>query len=324
MRICIRRLVAAILAAATATAAGTAAAQDGKTIHVIVPLLAGAGTDVVARVFSASLAKELGQPVVVENKAGAATMLGANFVAKSVPDGLTLLVATTSTLSVLPNIQKTPYDTLKDLAPIASYASSPFVFVVAADSKYKTLQEVIAAAKAAPGKLTFASSGTGTMTHMVVELLSSVAHANLSHIPYKGVTGAYTDVIGGRVDLIADAPASALPQIRGNRMRGLVLTAPQRSTLLPGVPTVGELGLAGAEADFISGLLAPAGTPAPLFARLQAGSLKVANSPEFRDYLATQVYDPLPGDGASFGKVIREGLAKWAAVVKEREIRVEQ
>jgi tripartite-type tricarboxylate transporter receptor subunit TctC len=324
MRLSIRRFAAATLAAVTAAAAGTAAGQDAKTIHAIVPLLAGSGTDVVARVFTASLAKELGQPVVVENKAGAATMLGANFVAKSVPDGLTLLVATTSTLSVLPNIQKTPYDTLKDLAPIASYASSPFVFVVAADSKYKTLQEVIAAAKAAPGKLTFASSGTGTMTHMVVELLSSVARANLSHIPYKGVTGAYTDVIGGRVDLIADAPASALPQIRGNRMRGLVLTAPQRSPLLPGVPTVGELGLAGAEADFISGLLAPAGTPAPLLARLQAASLKVANSPEFKDYLATQVYDPLPGDGASFGKVIREGLAKWAAVVKEREIKVEQ
>jgi tripartite-type tricarboxylate transporter receptor subunit TctC len=324
MRLSIRRFAAATLAAVTAAAAGTAAGQDAKTIHAIVPLLAGSGTDVVARVFTASLAKELGQPVVVENKAGAATMLGANFVAKSVPDGLTLLVATTSTLSVLPNIQKTPYDTLKDLAPIASYASSPFVFVVAADSKYKTLQEVIAAAKAAPGKLTFASSGTGTMTHMVVELLSSVARANLSHIPYKGVTGAYTDVIGGRVDLIADAPASALPQIRGNRMRGLVLTAPQRSPLLPGVPTVGELGLAGAEADFISGLLAPAGTPAPLLARLQAASLKVANSPEFKDYLATQVYDPLPGDGASFGKVIREGLAKWATVVKEREIKVEQ
>lgn len=299
-------------------------AQDTKTIHVIVPLLAGSGTDVVARVFSAALAKELGQPIVIENKAGAATMLGANFVAKSAPDGLTLLVATTSTLSVLPNIQKTPYDTVKDLAPIASYASSPFVFVVGTDSKYKTLQEVIAAAKAVPGKLTFASSGTGTMTHMVVELLSSVARANLAHIPYKGVTGAYTDVIGGRVDLIADAPASAMPQIRGNRMRGLVLTAPQRSPLLPGVPTVGELGLAGAEADFISGLLAPAGVPAPVFARLQAASLKVAQSQEFKDYLATQVYDPLPGDGASFARIIREGLAKWAAVVKEREIKVEQ
>jgi tripartite-type tricarboxylate transporter receptor subunit TctC len=311
------------VAVSLALCAGTAAAQD-KTIHVIVPLLAGSGTDVVGRTFTNALAKELGQPIVVENKAGAATTLGANHVAKSAPDGLTLLIATTSTLSVLPNVQKPPYDTLKDLVPIASYATSPFVFVVATESRFKTLGDLIAAAKAAPGKLTFASSGTGTMTHMVVELLSVVAKANLTHIPYKGVTGAYTDVIGGRVDLIADAPASALPQIRGNRMRGLVLTAPQRSPTLPGVPTVGELGLTGAEADFVSGLLAPAGTPAAVMSRYQAAALKVAQSQEFKDYLATQGYDSLPGDGAQFAKIIREGLAKWAGVVKERNIKVEQ
>ena len=228
---------------------------------MIVPLLPGAGTDVVARTFTAALALGLGQPIVVENKAGAATTLGTNFVAKSAPDGLTLLVATTSTLSVLPNVQKPPYDTLKDLLPIAAFSISPFVVVVAADSRFKALPDLIAAARAEPGKLTFASSGTGTMTHMVVELLSVVAKMNMVHIPYKGVTGAYADVIGGRVDLLADAPASTLPQIRGNRMRALALTAAQRSAMLPGVPTVGELGLAGAEADFITGLLAPAGTP---------------------------------------------------------------
>lgn len=311
------------VAVSLALCAGAATAQD-KTIHVIVPLLAGSGTDVVGRTFTNALAKELGQPIVVENKAGAATTLGANFVAKSAPDGLTLLIATTSTLSVLPNVQKPPYDTLKDLVPIASYATSPFVFVVATESRFKTLGDLIAAAKAAPGKLTFASSGTGTMTHMVVELLSVVAKANLTHIPYKGVTGAYTDVIGGRVDLIADAPASALPQIRGNRMRALVLTAPQRSPTMPGVPTVGELGLNGAEADFVSGLLAPAGTPAAVLSRYQAAALKVAQSQEFKDYLATQGYDSLPGDGAQFSKIIREGLAKWASVVKERNIKVEQ
>ena len=317
----LRQAIAAALAAVLLPSA--AFAQDAKAIRVVVPLLAGSGTDVVARTFTTALAKELGQPIVVENKAGAATTLGANFVAKSAPDGMTLLVATTSTLSVLPNVQKTPYDTLKDLVPIAAYASSPFLFVVGTESRYKTLGELIAAAKAEPGKLTFASSGTGTMTHMVVELLSSVAKVNLTHIPYKGVTGAYADVIGGRIDLIADAPASAMPQVRGGRMRALVLTSPQRSALMPGVPTVGELGLSGSEADFISGLLAPAGTPAPVLAKLQAESMKVANSAEFRDYLATQGYEPLVADGVEFGRIIRAGLAKWERVVKERNIKVE-
>ncbi|MBI3372458.1 MAG: tripartite tricarboxylate transporter substrate binding protein [Betaproteobacteria bacterium] len=298
-------------------------AQDARTIHVIVPLLPGAGTDVVARTFTAALAQGLGQPIVVENKAGAATTLGTNFVAKSAPDGLTLLVATTSTLSVLPNVQKPPYDTLKDLLPIAAFSISPFVVVVAADSRFNSLPELIAAARAEPGKLTFASSGTGTMTHMVVELLGVVARMNMVHIPYKGVTGAYADVIGGRIDLLADAPASTLPQIRGKRMRALALTAPQRSAMLPGVPTVGELGLAGAEADFITGLLAPTGTPAPILARLQAESLKVAQSAEFRGYLRTQGYEPLSADGAEFGRLIRAGLAKWAGVVRERNIKLE-
>ena len=139
------------------------------------PLLAGAGTDVVTRTFTNALSQRLGQPIVVENKAGGATMLGANYVVKSAPDGTTLLAATTSTLSVLPNVQKPPYDTLKDLVPIVAFSVSPFVFGVAAESRFKTLAELIAAARAEPGKLTFASSGTGTMTHMVVELLSVVA-----------------------------------------------------------------------------------------------------------------------------------------------------
>ena len=311
-----------LAALAFCAVAGAAMAQD-KTIKVIVPLLAGAGTDVIARTFSAALAQGLGQPVIVENKAGAATTLGTNFVAKSTPDGYTLLVATTSTLSVLPNVQKPPYDTLKDLLPIAAFSSSPFVVVVAADSRFKTLAELIAAARAEPGKLTFASSGTGTMTHMVVDLLSVVAKTNLAHIPYKGVTGAYADVIGGRIDLLADAPASTLPQIRGLRMRALAVTSPHRSPMLPNVPTVGELGLAGSEADFVTGLIAPAGTPDAIVARLQSETLKIAQSAAFKDYLAQQGYESLVADGAEFGKIIRAGLAKWANVVRERNIKVE-
>jgi tripartite-type tricarboxylate transporter receptor subunit TctC len=313
---------AAAVALACIAVSQPAGAQD-RTIHVVVPLLAGAGTDVVTRTFVAALSQRLGQPIVVENKAGGATTLGANFVAKSAPDGLTLLAATTSTLSVLPNVQKPPYDTLKDLVPIAAFSVSPFVFGVGAESKYMSLADLLAAAKASPGKPTFGSSGTGTLTHMVVELLSSVANVNFTHIPYKGVTGAYADVIGGRVDFLADAPASMLPQVRGKRVRPLVVTAPQRLPGLPGVPTVAELGMRDAEADFTTGLLAPAGTPAAVLARYEGAALQVAQSQAFKDYLAAQGYEPLAADSAQFGRIVRDGLAKWERVVRERKIKVE-
>jgi tripartite-type tricarboxylate transporter receptor subunit TctC len=295
-----------------------------KSLRLIVPLLPGSGTDVVARTFAAALGQRLGQSVVVENKAGAATTLGANFVAKSSPDGYTLLVATTSTLSVLPTVQATPYDTVKDLAPIAAFSIAPFVLCVSADSRLKTLNDLVATAKAEPGRLTYASSGTGTMTQMAVELVSVVAKINLLHVPYKGVTGAYPDVLGGRIDLIADAPASTLPQIKANKFRALAVTSVRRSPMLPDVPTVAELGLKGAEADFVTGILAPAGTPRVIITRLQNEALKVAQSAEFRDFLAQQGYEPLSSNASDFGMRVREGLTKWAAVVKERNIRVEQ
>jgi tripartite-type tricarboxylate transporter receptor subunit TctC len=312
----------AIIVCVIVSAAGPARAQD-KAIHVIVPLLAGSGTDVVTRTFVQALSQRLGQPIVVENKAGGATALGAHYVAKSAPDGLTLLAATTSTLSLLPSVQKPPYDTQKDLVPIAAFSVSPLVFGASADSKYASIAELIAAAKASPGKLTFGSSGTGTLTHMVVELLGVVAQVTFTHVPYKGVTGAYTDVIGSRVDFLADAPASMLPHVRANRIRALVVTAPQRLPTLPGVPTVAEAGMAGAEADFTTGLLAPAATPAALLARYEGAALQVAQSQAFRDYLATQGYDPLAANGAQFAAIIRDGSAKWERVVRERKIKVE-
>lgn len=306
--------------------AASACAQEfpAKPLRLIVPLLPGAGTDVIARAFATSFGQHLGQQVVVENKAGAATTLGANFVAKSTPDGYTMLVATTSTLAVLPTVQSTPYDTVKDLIPVAAFSISPFVLCVSAESRLKTLNDLIATAKAEPGKLTYASSGTGTMTQMAVELVGAVAKINLLHVPYKGVTGAYPDVLGGRIDLIADAPASTLPQIKANKFRALAVTAVKRSPMLPDVPTVGELGLKGAEAEFVTGILVPAGTPRAVITRLQNDALKVAQSAEFKDFLALQGYEPLSATSADFTKHVRDGLAKWAAVVKERNIKVEQ
>ena len=195
--------------------------------------------------------------------------------------------------------------------------------VVSGESRIKTLGDLIAAARAAPGKLTFGSSGTGTLTHMVVELFGVVAKVNFQHIPYKGVTGAYADVLGGRIDLVSDAPASALPNIKAGRFRALAVTSPKRSPMLPDVPTMAELGLAAAESDFVTGLLAPTGVPKAVIARLQSETLRIARSAEFRDFLAQQGYEPLALSAEEFSARIRTELAKWSSVVRERNIKVE-
>ena len=314
---------ALVTAFAASSAAFAAESYPVRPIRMVVPLFVGAGTDIITRHVANALSQHLGQPIVVDNKPGASTTLGTAFVAKSTADGYTLLSATTSTLSVLPNVMKPPYDTVKDLVPIAAYCVSPFVYVIAADAKYKSLDELIAAAKASPGKLSFGSSGTGTLTHMVVELLAVVAKVNFTHIPYKGVTGAYTDILGGRIDFVADSPASTLGQIKAGKFRAIAVTSPERSRLLPAVPTFAELGLRDAESDFITGFVAPAGTPRAIVSRLQAETLKIAQSAEFRDFLASQGYEPLAYDGAKFAERVRTELAKWNRVVRERNIRIE-
>jgi tripartite-type tricarboxylate transporter receptor subunit TctC len=315
-----------LFALALITGSVRAAAPDGypsRPIRAVVPLFTGAGTDIIARRMTAQLAQHLGQQIVVDNRPGASTTLGTQLVAKSSPDGYTLLVATTSTLSVLPSVMKPPYDTMKDLTPIAAFCVSPFVYVVSSESRIRNFNDFLAAARAAPGKLTFGSSGTGTLTHMVVELLSVVAKVNMQHVPYKGVTGAYADILGGRIDFVADSPASAMPNIKAGRFRPLAVTSPKRSPQLPDVPTVAELGYPAAESDFVTGLLAPAGTPKAIVSRLQSETLKVARSAEFRDFLAQQGYEPLTLSGDEFATRVRTELGKWKEVVRERNIKVE-
>lgn len=290
---------------------------------MVVPLFVGAGTDIIARHMANALAQTLGQPVVVDNKPGASTTLGTGFVAKATPDGYTVLAATTSTLSVLPNIMKPPYDTMRDLAPVAAFCVSPFVYVVSADAKARSLEDLIAQARANPGKLSFGSSGTGTLTHMVVELLAVVAKVNFTHVPYKGVTGAYTDILGGRIDFVADSPASTMGQIKAGKFRAIAVTSPKRSVLLPAVPAVSELGLKDAESDFVTGLLVPAGTPGAIVSRLQTEILKIAQGTEFRSFLSTHGYEPLAHDAKQFTARVRTESQKWQAVVRERNIKVE-
>ncbi|HUP94991.1 MAG TPA: tripartite tricarboxylate transporter substrate binding protein [Burkholderiales bacterium] len=318
-----RNLVVTVAALLVATSLPAAESYPSRPVRAVVPLFAGAGTDIIARQMASSLSQGLGQSLVIDNRPGASTMLGTQLVAKSAPDGYTLLIATTSTLSVLPNVMKPPYDTLKDLTPIAAFCVSPFVVVVSGESRIRTAGDLIAAAKAAPGKLTFGSSGTGTLTHMAVELLGVVAKVNFQHVPYKGVTGAYADILGGRIDFVADSPASTLPNIKAGRFRALAVTSPKRSALLPDIPTVAELGLAAAESDFVTGLIAPAGVTKAVLTRLQTETLRVARSAEFHAFLNQQGYEPLALGSEDFSARIRTELAKWGSVVRERNIKVE-
>jgi tripartite-type tricarboxylate transporter receptor subunit TctC len=323
MRAALLRLACAALVSSFASAAPAAEAYPVRPLRMVVPLFVGAGTDIIARQMANSLAQALGQSVVVDNKPGASTMLGTGFVAKATADGYTVLAATTSTLSVLPNIIKPPYDTTRDLVPVAAFCVSPFVYVVAADAKARSLEELIAQARANPGKLSFGSSGTGTLTHMVVELLAVVAKVNFTHVPYKGVTGAYTDILGGRIDFVADSPASTMGQIKAGKFRAIAVTSPKRSALLPAVPAVSELGLKDAESDFVTGVLVPAGTPSTVVNRLQTEILKIAQGAEFRSFLASQGYESLAYNTAEFSARVRTELAKWNTVVRERNIKVE-
>ena len=307
-----------------AHAAATADKYPSRPVRGIVPLFTGAGTDIISRRVATQLGQQIGQQIVIDNRPGASTTLGSGIVAKSAPDGYTLLFATTSTLSVIPAVMKTPYDTVKDLVPIAAFCVSPFVYVVSTESRFKTLNDLINGARATPAKLTFGSSGTGTLTHMVVELLGVVAKVNFQHVPYKGVTGAYADILGGRIDFVADSPASTMGNIKAGRFRALAVTSPKRSPQLPDVPTIAELGFKAAESDFVTGLLGPAGLSRAIVAQLQAETLKVARSAEFRDFLATQGYEPLALTGEEFAARVRTELAQWQRVVKERNIKVEQ
>ncbi len=324
-----KKTVAALLfamAAFSAVPGAEAAAPEAypsRPIRAIVPLFTGAGTDIISRRMAAQLGQALGQQIVIDNRPGASTTLGTGMVAKGTPDGYTLLFATTSTLSVIPSVMKTPYDGAKDLVSIAAFCVSPFVYVVSAESRFKTLNDLINGARATPNKLTFGSSGTGTLTHMVVELLGVVAKVNFQHVPYKGVTGAYTDILGGRIDFVADAPASTMGNIKAGRFRALAVTAQKRLPQLPDVPTMAELNLKAAESDFVTGLLGPAGLPKPIVAKLQSETLKIARSAEFREFLAAQGYESLALTGDEFAARVKTELAQWQRVVKERNIKVE-
>ena len=294
-----------------------------RPVKVIVPSPPGGGTDILARVLAQHFSKALGQPFVVENKPGAGNMIGIESVARAPADGYTLLVvaSTLALNSVL--YKKVPYDPGRDFAPITLAATAPNVLVVNPGLPVKSLPEFIALAKAKPGALSYGTPGIGTSPHLSMELLKSMAGIDLQHVPYRGTAAAVTDVIGGQIAATFANALTAKPQVDSGRVRALAVSGPSRADAFPTVPPVAEAGVPGYEAMQWYGMAAPAGTPAPIIARLHTEAAKALHSDEMREKLALDGAQPVGSTPAEFAALIRRELDKWSRVVRAAGIELQ-
>jgi tripartite-type tricarboxylate transporter receptor subunit TctC len=315
------RAVMRILAVVLALGAPFGAAAQGwpsKSVKIVCPFPAGGATDVVSRLLAQKLQEAWGQSVIVENRPGAGGNIGADAVAKSPPDGYTLLMTSGSIVTVNPHMYKTlTYDAAKDLVPITNVASGPQVIAVSADVPARDLREFIAYAKANPKKVNMGSAGVGTQTHLAAENFALAAGIDITHVPYKGESLAITDLLGGQIQLVTPNLGASISLIQQGKLKALGVTSPQRSPQLPDVPAVAEV-LPGFENAGWFGLMAPAGTPREVIDRVQRDSAKILLSEEFRAKLAQQGMVPVGNTPSDFAASIRAESARWARVVKER------
>jgi tripartite-type tricarboxylate transporter receptor subunit TctC len=305
---------------------GELAAQTeypSRPVRIVVPSAPAGGTDIVARVLAQQLSKSMGQQFFVENRPGAGQMLGIETVAQSAPDGHTLLMAA-STLAINPLMyRRVRYDAVRDFAPITQVASLPNVLVTNPALPVHTLAELVAVAKQKPGELTYASAGIGTSPHMGMELLKNMAGIDIRHIPHKGTAAALTDIIAGRVATMLASVISAKPHIDAGTLRALAVSGSRRVEGLPSVPTIAEAGVPSYEALQWYGLLAPAGTPTPIVARLHTETAQALKLPEVKERLAADGAEPVGGTPAEFAMLIKSEIEKWAKVARTANIQPE-
>ena len=305
-------------AAALCVAAGSAVAQGypTKTVKIVVPYPPGGPTDIVARVVAQKLSEQTGQQFIVDNRGGAGGNIGAEAVAKSPADGYTLLVATTAHAINRTLFKDLAYDLRKDFAPISQLTAGPLVIVAHPSLPAKNVQELVALAKAKPGELTFASSGNGQSTHLAAELFDTMAGVKMRHIPYKGSAPALTDVMGGQVSLFFDTMLSSMPHVKSGKLKALAVTSAARSPAAPDLPTVAESGLPGYEAIAWNGLLAPAGTPKAVIAKLSTELKKALELAEIRERFAAQGFAAAWSSPDAYAAFLDSEVDKWAKVVK--------
>jgi tripartite-type tricarboxylate transporter receptor subunit TctC len=318
------RLLCAITAPLLLTcAAACAQSYPDKPIRLLLPFPVGGPSDITGRAVALKLGEQMGANFVPDNRAGAGGNLGLTLAAKAAPDGYTLLV-TSSSIAVSPSLYaKLDYDAVKDFVPIARLAQIPNVLLVHPGVQAKTLKEFVALARANPGKLNYGSGGAGTTNHLANELLMSLEKINLVHVPYKGASVAVFSLIGGEVDEVVVAVASALPQIRAGKVRALAVLSEQRAPTLPDVPTAKEAGVDNFVMPIWFGMFAPAATPRDILARLNREVTKAMAAPDFRERLAAAGVDPWLGSPDELAKLVKSEMARYAAIIKKAGLRPE-
>jgi len=318
-------LRAALLVAAVCAASGARAdVYPSKPIRFVVAFPPGGGTDIIARSIAQKLSERLAQQVVVDNRPGAGGNIGTEIVAKSTPDGYTLLMGSAGPLAINASLFKTmPFDPQRDLAPVTLAATTPNVLVVHPSLKVSTAKELIAVARANPGRINFASSGFGTPAQLAGELFNSMAGVKLVHVPYKGAAPALADLLGGQVQLMFSTMPPALPHVKDGKLRALAVTSLKRSPAMPELPTLDEAGLPGFEANTWHGVVLPAGARAEIVARLNREIVAILHLPDVVERLESQGAEPVGSTPEEFAAYIRSETAKWAKVVRESGAKAE-
>ena len=320
----LKKWTAAAMMAVVPTLALAADAWPNKPITYVVPFAPGGNTDTLARIIGPKVSAALGQPVVVENKPGAGGNIGSDFVAKAKPDGYTILGGTISSHAINASMYPSmPYDPIKNFEPITVLGQAPLLLVVPADSPYKTVKDLLDAAKAKPGALSFASAGNGTSPHLAGELLKSSAKIQATHVPYKGSGPAVTDLLAGHVQFMFDTALIVGGHIKAGKLRPLAVTSSKRTSLFPEVPTIAEAGVPGYEIGSWQAVYAPAGTPKPIVERLNAEIVKALKSPDVAERFASLGMEPVANTPAQMAEFNKAEVAKWAKIVKEANIRAE-
>ncbi len=309
---------------AEADASHAQANYPNRSIQLVVTVPPGGAADIIARIIGAKLADALGQPVVINNRAGAGGTTAAAQVAKADPDGYTLLLNTIATHGIGPHIYANlGYDPVKDFSPVILIAKLPLIMAVNAEVPAKTVADVIALAKAKPGQLTFSSSGSGGAPHLAGEMFKHQTGTDVQHIPYRGSGPAVIDLIAGRITMMFDATPSLLPYIQDGKLRPIAAASPQRHRLLPDVPSFAEVGYPGMDIALWYGVAAPGGTPAPIVQRLNAELAKIVQMPDIRKNLSEQGADLQGGSVEDFVKFIHDEMARWGVVVKQANIKAD-
>jgi tripartite-type tricarboxylate transporter receptor subunit TctC len=311
-------LVALLVALGLVGPGGRARADDypSRPIHMIVPFAAGGPSDILARLVGNKLTEAWGQPVVIDNRAGASGIIGTELAVKAAPDGYTLILDNLGDAISVGLYPKLPYDLVRDLRPVSLVADSPFMLVVHPSVPVHSVTELIALARAKPGALAFASAGVGVPSHMAGELLKSMAHIDLTHVPYKGQAPATADVLSGQVPLMFTNPLNGLVFVRDGKLRALGISTAHRIAAAPDIPTVAESGLPGFDVGIWFGIQAPAATPDPIVRKLADQIRRILEAPDMRAGLAAQGAEPLPEGPEAFAARIRADIDKWSAVIK--------